>query len=676
MGVFFVQALRFLVGNLYSQLGSAAAAAPFDPASLANIPGVVAPSVVSSEISFLVYVIALPLLALILGRRRWLLVAAVVIAAVGRALMVATGVGISSTMAAEIVLGGGLLYIATLIRQRGTLLPYFFIFGLAVDQVYRAVGNTLDPSWSPDYFNTQIILSIIVVLIALLALLGQRTRSDEPAVSPDYGLLTLWGGLGLGALLFVELSLLALPNAVAGRAFIDYTNFVPLILTATLLPIIPWVRKRARGFIALFDPGVRGWSWMLLVALLVVFGTRFQGLPAGIALVIAQFAASLMWWWLVRPQAEKERNFTGLGVVVTVLIFGLLVVCDNFTYEYAYVGNFAPPMTFLNNLIPPLLRGFRGMGLAVLLLSIFLAAIPMVRTQKRIPWTGGTSLQSALGLLVVLGFAIGGAAAARPPVIVGVRGVDSLRIGTYNIHSGYSGFYNYDLEDIAQTIQVSGANVVLVQQTEAGRLTSFGVDQPLWLARRLGMDRRFFPTNEGLQGLAVLSNVEIVYDDGALLTSIGNQTGLQRVQVRPDAGVITVYNTWLGLPVEAPTGEPLNVQDQQRQLAEIFAIVATQHNLPNFTPDCSRMGRTVIGGTFNNVPDSPLIDQMRQIRFSDPLAGLPIELSATFDRLGFPRARLDYLWLCNLPAEQQGVMKTSASDHHMAVAEVAVTRQQ
>jgi endonuclease/exonuclease/phosphatase (EEP) superfamily protein YafD len=151
---------------------------------------------------------------------------------------------------------------------------------------------------------------------------------------------------------------------------------------------------------------------------------------------------------------------------------------------------------------------------------------------------------------------------------------------------------------------------------------------------------------------------------------------LQRVQVRPDAGVITVYNTWLGLPVEAPTGEPLNVQDQQRQLAEIFAIVATQHNLPNFTPDCSRMGRTVIGGTFNNVPDSPLIDQMRQIRFSDPLAGLPIELSATFDRLGFPRARLDYLWLCNLPAEQQGVMKTSASDHHMAVAEVAVTRQQ
>ena len=38
------------------------------------------------------------------------------------------------------------------------------------------------------------------------------------------------------------------------------------------------------------------------------------------------------------------------------------------------------------------------------------------------------------------------------------------------------------------------------------------------------MDRRFYPTNEGLQGLAVLSNVQIVYDDGTLLTSTGNQS--------------------------------------------------------------------------------------------------------------------------------------------------------
>ena len=55
-----------------------------------------------------------------------------------------------------------------------------------------------------------------------------------------------------------------------------------------------------------------------------------------------------------------------------------------------------------------------------------------------------------------------------------------------------------DLEAVARTIQESGANVVLMQEVEAGRMTSFGVDQSLWLARRLGMDRRFYATNEGL----------------------------------------------------------------------------------------------------------------------------------------------------------------------------------
>ena len=99
-------------------------------------------------------------------------------------------------------------------------------------------------------------------------------------------------------------------------------------------------------------------------------------------------------------------------------------------------------------------------------------------------------------------------------------------------------------------------------------MTSFGVDQALWLARRLGMDRRFFPTNEGLEGLAVLSNVEIVSDDGYLLPSTGEQTGLQRVQIRPDAGVLNIYNTWLGLLLDMPGERAISdqEQDQERQL--------------------------------------------------------------------------------------------------------------
>lgn len=685
VGTFFAQALRFLIAMLYTRIASASLYLALDPASIpSDISGVVEPSVVSNEIFFLVYMVALPLLTVILGRFRWLMIGAVILTALGRLLMNADTT-VTSTTAATLALGGGLLYIAMLVRHRATTLPYFFIFGLGIDQIFRAFGNTLDPSLPIadlqsqlslfnttidfSYFEIQAILSTAVMILGLINIL-RRQRTDPVSVSSDYGLMPFWGGVGLGALLFLELSLLALPNAVAGRANADYTTFVPLLIAATFVPIIPSVRGRGRAFIALFDGGVRGWTWLLLVALLIVFGTRFQGIVAGAALVAAQFGVSMMWWWLTRPQAARERNLSGLWLVFTIIIFSVLVIADSFTYEYAYVRNFVGDLAFLNNLITPLLRGFRGLGLGVLLLAVLLAALPMVQTTRRIPWTDGTLVQSLLATLFTVGCAALGAYYARPPIIAGERNVDYIRIGTYNIHGGFNEFYTFSLEDIAQTIQLSGAKVVLLQEVEAGRMTSFGVDQTLWLARRLGMDTRFYPTNEGLQGLAILSKVEIVFDDGNLLTSIGNQTGLQRVQIRPDNGVITLYNTWLGLLLDSGGERSVEEQqqDQQTQLNELFAIISNNH------PD-GVLGRIIIGGTFNNVPDSPLIDQLRSVGFIDTFEGLPSELSATLQRVGL-RARLDYLWLRPpLLLCSAGTMDDRASDHRMAVVEVSISGQ-
>ncbi len=672
MGVFLVSALRFLIGMVYSRIGGASIVLGLDPTNIpTNIAGIVDATAVQNEISFIIYMFALPLLTLVFGRIKWLMFAGVVLAGVGRALML-TNTVVTPTTASAMVVGGGLLYLTMIVRHRPGMIPYMFIFGFSIDQIFRAAGNTLDPSWSPSYLNMQIILSVAVIALAFITTLRQRLSiySDNPSVATEHGMLPFWGAVGLAGLLFLELSLLALPNAVAGRAGVDYTIFAPFVVLATLLPIIPWVRRQARSFIGLFDGSVRGWIWLLIVALLVVFGTRFQGLLAGIALVAAQFSVSMMWWWIVRPQAAQERNFGGLWLLVGMLLFLLLIAADNFTYEYAYVRNLAPELAFLNDIIPPFLRGFRGMGLGILLVSAILAALPMVQTQRRIPWAGGTSFTSVIGLLLVIGTSIGVAYTVRPPQIVGVRNQDIIRIGTFNLHGGFNEFYDFDLEAIARTIQQSGANAVLLQQVETGRLTSFGVDEPLWLARRLGMDTRFFPTNEGLQGLAVLSNIEIVYDDGDLLTSASNQTGLQRVQIRPDEGVITLYNTWLGFLLETGNGSTIEEQeqDQQRQLNEIFAIMSAQH------PD-GNLGRTVFGGTFNNIPSSPLADQIRAASFTDPFAGLPIALSATFQRTNYPRTRLDYLWLRSLNAFGANVIDSTASDHRMAVVGVEITRQ-
>jgi endonuclease/exonuclease/phosphatase family metal-dependent hydrolase len=690
IGVFFIQALRFLIGMLYSRVAGASVVLVTDPAALdTTIPGAIDPAVVTAEISFLVYMLFLPLLALLIGRFRISLVIAAALVAIGRAAMI-VGPDPNVTYAASLTVGAGLLYIAVLVRQRARMLPYLFILGLSIDQLLRAIGNTLDPSWSAStvvldfpvnadsrilltYLHVQLALSALAIIASLFAFVLQRreAQTQEASISLDRGLLPLWGAIGMGALLFLELSLLALPNAIAGRTNVDYTTFVPFVMAATALPLIPWIRAKARGIIGLFDSGVRGWSWMLMVAMLVVFGTRFRGIGGGAALVMAQFTISMLWWWVVRPQAEKERNFTGLWMIVAVFIFGLLAVGDFFTYEYAYVRDLTGNLQFLNDAIPPLLRGFRGMGLGVILLAVFFAVIPMTQTLRRIPWaeSKSTLAQSFVALLLVGGLSIGSALAARPPLVQALTGVDSFRVGTYNIHSGFNEFFHFDMGDIASTVQQSGGNVVLLQEVEAGRMTSFGVDEALWMARRLHMDKRFYPTNEGLQGLAVLSNIPIVFHQGSALSSVGNQTGVQQVQVSTDGvSAIAFYNTWLGLLLDIPGERPLQdqEQDQQRQLTEIFAIIARDYE--NLAGE-----RIVVGGTFNNIPGSPLIDQMRATGFNDPFAGRPPELSNTIWRTNL-RARLDFIWTRNVVPLGALVMDSSASDHRMAVVEILVNR--
>lgn len=672
-GLFFVQALRFLIGMIYSRVAGASAVTALQAAQIPITGPAVDPALVTTEVSFLLYMIALPLLTLIFGRVRVLTVVAVLFVALGRLLMMQLGI-LTQTGAAALTIGAGLVYIVMIARYRAQTLPYMFILGFGADQLFRAVGNTVDPSLSPRFTEIQVGLTVVTVLISIIAYAAQlrREHDTENGISPDYGLLPFWGAVGLSGLLYLELALLGLPNTIAGRADTDYTTITPFVVAATLLPLIPFVRGRVRAVIGIFDGNVRGWLWMLLIALLIIFGTRLQGIVAGAALVLAQFLISLVWWWLVRPRAERQRSFGGLWLVFAVLLFGLLVVGDNFTYEYAFVRDFTGDFAFLNTVIPPLLRGFRGLGMPLALLALFLATLPMTQTHRRIPWASGDSgWVSLAALVVVIAASIGAAVAVRPPVIQGVRGVDEMRVATFNIHAGFDEFYNYDLEGIARAIQQSGANVVLMQEVEAGRLTSFGVDQSLWLARRLGMDRRFYATNEGLQGLAVLSNMQIAFDDGTLLASIGKQTGVQRVQILPNPDVVvTFYNMWLSPLLELANGQTVaeQEQDQQQQLNEIFAVYVRQA--------CNAaLGRTVLGGTMHNVPDSPLAEQLRNAQFSDPFAGLPLELAATFVRTGYQSARFDYLWTCNLPSIGAIVLPDAPSDHRLAVAGLVLTRE-
>lgn len=661
VGLFFVQALRAAVGLLYSRLASASIYPVIDP-SLVDpaIPGLISPAVVRGELVLLAWMVALPVITIAVGRWRGTLFLAGLAVAASRLVMSLDSAQVSMAAGAILTIGASLIYFAVMVRHRLAHLPYAFVIGFTVDQLLRAVGNTLDPSiFSPAYPTIQIVLSAVLALLAII----NAVRPLVFAPQDERGLITIWGALGFGSLLFLELALLASPNAVAGRAGYDYTVVVPLLIAATALPLVPVVQRMARGFVSLFDPSAQGWVWMLLLVLLVVVGTRVQGAVGAIALVIAQLIATLTWWWLARPQAEKERNFSGLWLVIGVLVFALLVAFDLFTYEYAYVRDFSGDAAFLSRIVSPLLRGFRGLGLAVIIFSVLIASLPVIASRRRAAWGGGIGLYSLLTLLVVAVASVVGMIVSRPRIIQPFNNAAELRVGTFNIHAGFNEFFHYDLEATADAILRSGADVIMLQEVEAGRLTSFGVDQTLWLARRIGMDRRFYPTNEGLQGLAVLSKAEIVLADGYPLTSVGQQTGLQRVRIRPDEGEITLYNTWLGVLLEGVGGGTVGQQeqDQRRQLEEILRII-NSHGQNSLTG----VGRVVMGGTFNNVPGSDLVQRVLSLNWvSDPFGEQPSATSNTFVQT-VRRARLDYIFT-NLLALGAVVVDTPASDHRMAV---------
>ncbi|MBC8098371.1 MAG: hypothetical protein H7Y11_02915, partial [Armatimonadetes bacterium] len=168
IGLFLIQALRYLVGALYGRIGSASVFPAIDPALInPDIPGLLNPSVVQTEITLLVVMAALPILAVLIGRVRPLLMVVTVGVAAGRALMLQPTL-ITSASAAAITVGFGLLYIAFIVRQRAYTLPYLFVLGFGADQLFRAVGNTLDPSWSPAYANIQLGVSAALVLLSLI----------------------------------------------------------------------------------------------------------------------------------------------------------------------------------------------------------------------------------------------------------------------------------------------------------------------------------------------------------------------------------------------------------------------------------------------------------------------------------------------------------------------------
>ncbi len=695
VGLFFVQAVRFVYATVYGRASSADLVQRTPAATrLDGIPGVVDLATVQGELVLLVGLLLLPLLALILGRWAMSFPFTVLLIALGRS-MALQSVDLH-VPAAGLVIGAGLLYLALTVIRRPGVFPGVLLLGVTGDQLIRAVYDTYDRTWQADFTATVFglrqdmgtliaLATIVLIAISILTWYVERryvtistALEDRQAIERigTRGRMNVWGGLAFGAVLYLEFTLFGLPNAVAHWSGVEYTAVVPWLIAATLLPLVPEVREQARRFAGMFDIAWRGWLWVLLLGLLIVIGRQYDGVLAAIMLVLAQFMVGLTLWWLVMTRASGP-NLTGITILVGVIGFGALAVGDYFTYDYAYVRDLAPPYQNVSDL----LRAFRDMGLGLALIAALMLSIPIILTRRGIAWSGGRTTYTFLGLVLVLLASFAGATAATGDVIRRPANPDCLRVATLNLHGGYTQYFDPNLERAAQIIELNGADIVLLQEVDAGRMASFGVDQVIWLARRLQMEWAFYPQNEVLHGIAVLSRVPITDMQGYALPSEGNQAAAMHVTLNPErlvadplAGELNtlhIYNAWLSFRVAQRDGMPVpeGEQDQNRQLDALLRWIAAQHG-PAWAD------RIILGGTFNFPPESPLYDALSNPVFKDPFAGLRVEDTMTVYLVDGTAARYDYLWTANLPLNSAGIDHSpeaaNTSDHRSAV--IAISR--
>lgn len=520
-----------------------------------------------------------------------------------------------------VVLGAGGLYLSGLVVARRTIALPALAGALALDQFLRLVGQTYDMSLRPEALIPQAVWSILLIVTSVA--LARRAAAGDHRPSGLDG----WAGLGLGALLFLETSLLTLPNAVARWSGVAYPVLGPLLMALVMAPLVPRFRFELNRFLAALGSARAG--VVVLLPITLVAGYFVQGYLSAACLVLAQVAALASFACILDGRGKRPRP-TG-----AMLGFGLaFLLLLNFLNAFAFTYPYAVP-------------AMRGMGWAVYLLAALAAGVGVLMQRPAVPaWA---DLSARVGLTVpggLLALALGVAAVwPRPADPLPETGI--IRLATYNIHYGYDRDWHFTLEEIAQTIESNGVDVVALQEVDTGRLTSYAVDDALYLARRLHMNAAYLPAVEHLTGIALLYRGPEVPPSQQLLTSLQEQTGIVHVPLAVSGQTLNAFGIWMGLSDE----------DTGRQIEEAVAFIG---------------GRTPasFGGDFNAEPDSPVAAAVREAGFADPFVTLGIDPAPLTDPAVEPRSRIDFVWLRGLAPLRAWVADSVASDHRMVVVEV------
>mgnify|MGYP001059525113 CR=1 FL=1 len=517
-----------------------------------------------------------------------------------------------------IIISAGALFVP-LIRLDLRRFLRVLIIAIVLEQLLRLTGHTIDVSL--QWAAAPVLAVWIAVLMTLIFWARPWSLSEtEPLNGIPWGV-----GAALGGFLFLETSLLALPNGIARWSGVSYALVAPLLVVITLLPLYPGILPIIRRLMSTMF--IRVMVTIIFVGAFLL-GYFLRGVLAMTLLLVSQ------WLLLCALLMLGELDFSGTGktggrLALGFLLFLLLNFANAFAFTYAYTL--------------PLMR---GLGWVVYLVAGLAVGWGLSTTAeiKVNEVEGEGAFRLALATIVALAVAL----VSIWPVPMQTMPAGERRFATYNIHYGYDDDWHTTLPEIASTLREARVDVVALQEVDTGRMTSYSTDNAYYLARTLGMNVHYLPNVEHLTGIAVLYKGETLAINERLLPSLQEQTGIIEVVLPWGTEQVHAFGIWMGLSNE----------DTMRQVKEALAFIGAD-------------SPATFGGDFNAQIDDPEMQAVQSAGFVDPFMKLRQVPAPPTSPAIDPQSRIDFIWLKGLAPTRARVSDSLASDHRMVVVEVS-----
>jgi endonuclease/exonuclease/phosphatase family metal-dependent hydrolase len=494
--------------------------------------------------------------------------------------------------------------------------------GLAV--IEQGILRTWDAVWRHDLLGWT-----FGILVCVLVLQGALRARERPSEGPTMG---LWAfGLWLSLLAF----------AFANIAFLSSQATLHLSASIALCGVGLGV-----GVIwSLHRPTERPAMVALVgaVAILATSSALFLGGPLAATMIpVAAASTTYLTSRAIRPEPQRRDGMVRLLFSASAMGLGLLLPFMLVQLDYEI------PLGFPHLLV--MVAATTGIAVAGLWGSwehrpspVRIGTSPGMGRGAWVPAVVTVALTSLVAVPTAIGFNTGAPLTPEPPV--------DLTVVTWNLHYGVTpriqGGPDVDLFSLTQTLRDQDADVLLLQEVERGWILGSGTDLLQVLADSLEMDYVYIGTHDRQFGNAILSRFDIV-DPTVIPLPYG--AGPQR-----RAAILATIETEAG-PVRVASLHLQNHHDGATRVKEIDAFL-------DALPDDGIP--TVVGGDFNDIPNSLSVSRMREAGFESVHDQLG-NGGDTYSGADF-RGRLDYLWVRSLDSSDF-VLGTSLLSDHVSLA--------